>query len=72
MTTREELLNRRIGRMEALASDLAGLPASHQPTELELIRARELYATLARAFDVVIKAGDPGEPEAKPGKAGKK
>jgi hypothetical protein len=59
MATREELLNRRIGRMEALASDLAGLQPGHNPTELELMRARELQAALARVFDP-----DPGPAEA--------
>jgi hypothetical protein len=47
MATREELLNRRVGRMEALASDLAELPPGYQPTELEMVRAAELRAYLA-------------------------
>jgi hypothetical protein len=59
MATREELLNRRIGRMEALASDLAGMKPGHNPTELELMRARELCAALARVFGTDI--GPPQE-----------
>lgn len=54
MLTRDENISRRVGRMEALASDLAGLPAGYQPTELELLRARELYAALGEFSGVVV------------------
>jgi hypothetical protein len=51
MLTRDEQINRRIGRMEALASDLAGLTPGYQPTELEMIRAAELQAYLGLIFN---------------------
>lgn len=50
LTFNEQTNRRRCYRMEALASDLAGLKPGHKPTELELMRARELYAALARVF----------------------
>lgn len=61
MATAAELINRRVGRMEALASDLAGLPPGYQPTELEMIRAAELQAYLGLIFGP--------EPAAEPEKA---
>lgn len=60
MDTLAVQINRRVGRMEALASDLAGLKPDYKPTELEMMRALELQAVLARVFDA-----DPGPPQAK-------
>lgn len=72
MSTAAEQLNRRLGRMEALASDLAVLRPGYQPTDLEMMRARELMKNLDRAF-----GPDPGPPQegcklkANAGKTGK-
>ena len=87
MATREELLNRRIGRMEALAYDLSQVKPGYQCTELETNRAQALYAALGQFLGVVIPeigettifgpapAPDISEevkPETKAGKTGKK
>ncbi|MFH1091861.1 MAG: hypothetical protein V1742_09880 [Pseudomonadota bacterium] len=80
MTTLAEQINRRAGRMEALASDLAGLKPDYNPTELEMLRARELQAALARVFDAEIgppqqaadTTGVPAQSPEAPGKKAKK
>ena len=54
MATWAELLNRRIGRMEALAYDLSQVKPGYQPTELEIDRAQALYAALGQLLGVVI------------------
>ena len=51
MLTRDEHISRRCARMEALTSDLAGLPPGYAPTELEMVRAAELRAYLGLIFD---------------------
>jgi len=48
MLTLAEQINRRIGRMEALGVDLNQVKEGYQPTELEMIRAQELQAALAK------------------------
>lgn len=62
MATREELLNRRIGRMEALAHDLSQVKPDYQPTELEIDRARALYAALGQLPGVIIPESKPESP----------
>jgi hypothetical protein len=80
MLTRDEYISRRCARMEALASDLAGLPPGYQPTELEVKRAQALYDALGQFLGVVVPElggaeGPAPEAEAKPApapKSGKK
>lgn len=78
MATAAELINRRVGRMEALASDLAGLPPGYVPTELEMVRAAELQAYLGLIFNPKPvpgpeRAAKPAaELAAKPAKSGNK
>jgi hypothetical protein len=50
MLTLAEQINRRVGRMEALITDLTQVRPNYQPTELEEKRAAELQATLAMVF----------------------
>ena len=46
MLTQAERSSRRVGRMEALASDLSQVKPGYQPTELEMVRALTLHAAL--------------------------
>lgn len=50
MLTKDERASRRVGRMEALITDLGQLPANYQPTELETQHATELMRGLAQVF----------------------
>ncbi|TSA13001.1 MAG: hypothetical protein D4R73_01520 [Deltaproteobacteria bacterium] len=70
MTTLAEQINRRSGRMEALAYDLSEVKPGYQPTELEMNRALSLHAALKQ-----FQRGAIPEPEAKSAagtKSGKK
>jgi len=72
MLTLAEQISRRVGRMEALVSDLGQLKPDYEPTELETTRALEIYGALARVFDLELAAAPPAPPPAAKAKAGKK
>lgn len=59
MLTQAERSSRRVGRMEALASDLSQVKPGYQPTELEMVRALTLHAALGE-FIQGAKEADPG------------
>jgi len=73
MLTSGEIINRRIGRMEALEFDLNQVKPGFQPTELEIIRAAALYAALEGFIQGATPEPAPeAKPEAKNVKTGKK